>query len=63
MHQEGDIRVGLSILFTVLVKYDAVGSPEKVCTVKIYKVFIVAIDVFFGNDSYKLFGSLRGLSH
>ena len=39
------------------------GSAEKVCTVNIYKVFIVATNVLFVNDSEKLFGRLRGLSH
>ena len=32
-------------------------------TVNIYKVFIIAANIFFGNDSEKLFGRLRGLSH
>ena len=39
------------------------GSAEKVCAVNIYKVFIVARNVSFGNDSERLFGRLRGLSH
>ena len=39
------------------------GSAVKVCTVIIYKVFMVARNIFFGNDSERLFGRLRGLSH
>ena len=39
------------------------GSAEKVCYMNVYKLFIVATNVFFGNDSEKLFGKLRGLSH
>ena len=39
------------------------GSAEKVCTIHTYKLFVVAQIVFFGNDSEKLSGRLRGLSH
>ena len=46
MHQEDEITVGSTIPFTVLVKQDAMGSVEKVCTMNIYKVFIVASNIF-----------------
>ena len=39
------------------------GSAEKVCTMNIYKLFIVVNILLYGNDSEKLFGRLRGLSH
>ena len=39
------------------------GSADKVCTIYISKLFVVAEIVLFGNDSEKLFGRLRGLSH
>ena len=39
------------------------GSAEKVCTMNIYKLFIVVTNVSLGNVSVKLFGRLRGLSH
>ena len=39
------------------------GSAEKVFTMNIYKLFIVAKDLLYGNVSEKLFVRLRGLSH
>ena len=30
------------------------GSAEKVCTMNIYKLFIVAKDLLYGNDSEKV---------
>ena len=62
VHQYGKITVGPSISFTLLVKLDAMGSAEKVCTMNIYKLFIVANKLFYGDDSEKLFGRLRGPS-
>ena len=39
------------------------GITEKVCTIHIYKLFVVATNVCFDNDSEQLFGRLRGQSH
>ena len=63
MQQEGEITGGLSIPFTVIVKYDDMGSAEKVCTIHIYRLFVVVLIVHLGNDNEKLFDRLRGLSH
>ena len=61
MHQEGEMIVGLSIPFMILIKYNAMGSTKRVHTIHIYKLFVVRKIVFLGNDSEKLFGRLRRL--
>ena len=63
MHQEGEIKVGLSIPFTVIVKDDAMGSAEKVYTIHIYKLFVSAHIAYSSNDGQILCGRLRGLTH